>query len=116
MPDHVHLVVSAEHEESDALRFIALAKQLSGYWFKTRFRRRLWQKSMWDRIVGSGEAFRTAISYVILNPVRAGLVLDAMDYPFIGSEVYSREDLIELCRERGPIVDPPGLMAGRSGR
>jgi len=98
MPDHLHLFVSAQAADSNALRFIASAKQLSGYWYKTRFRRRLWQRSTWDRIVRSGDASQTLMRYILLNPVRAGLVAAAMDYPFTGSEVHSREELVEWCR------------------
>ena len=35
------------------------------------------------------------IKYIIENPVRAGLVADAREYPFWGSQVYTREQLLE---------------------
>src|SRR5262245_36410179 len=37
MPDHLHLVVEAQSEASDCLRFIARAKQYSGFYFKKTF-------------------------------------------------------------------------------
>jgi len=122
MPDHLHLFVSAQAEESNALRFIALAKQLSGFWYKSRFHRQLWQRSTWDRVVRSGDTPRILMRYVLLNPVRAGLVSAAMDYPFSGSEVYGREDLIELCRDgwmcrfarRGDVERAAGLKPSGS--
>src|SRR5262249_148078 len=34
MPDHVHLLVYGEHETSDVRAFVALFKQLTGYYYK----------------------------------------------------------------------------------
>jgi hypothetical protein len=35
--------------------------------------------------------------YVVQNPVRAGLVQSPEQYPFMGSSILSREQLIESC-------------------
>jgi putative transposase len=39
MPDHVHLVAEGTRDDSDLLRFIKLAKQLSGFSFRSRAER-----------------------------------------------------------------------------
>src|SRR5688572_2927134 len=51
MPDHLHLLVAGEHEDTDAEKFIRRAKQLSGYYYKQIYREQLWQRSAWDRVL-----------------------------------------------------------------
>jgi len=43
MPDHLHQLVHGRALTSDAKRFILLAKQYSGYYYKKAFKQRLWQ-------------------------------------------------------------------------
>jgi hypothetical protein len=38
---------------------------------------------------------RTVVRYIIENPLRAGLVQSAEDYPFTGSQIYSMKELME---------------------
>jgi len=38
--------------------------------------------------------------YILANPVRAGLVTSVADYPFWGSGVWSRAELIETLFDR----------------
>ena len=42
---------------------------------------KLWQDDYFDRLMRNEKQFRTAIEYVINNPVKAGLV----DWPFVQS-------------------------------
>src|ERR1700704_3576124 len=41
MPDHLHLLLEATSESSDCRRFIARAKQYSGFYYSKEFDRRL---------------------------------------------------------------------------
>jgi hypothetical protein len=41
------------------------------------------------------------IRYVLANPVRAGLVDEVQNYPFLGSDVFDPEALWEFCDLRG---------------
>ena len=41
---------------------------------------------------------RTAIGYVVSNPVRAGLVVSPSEYPYWGSDVYSRAEIVEFLQ------------------
>ena len=61
MPDHVHLIVEATEETSDLKRFIARAKQFSGY------------------VYPQTHHTRDPSRYCLENPVRAGLVRDPSD-------------------------------------
>ena len=95
MPDHLHLLLEGETVDSDADAYVSHAKQASGYWFSREYGERLWQKSSWDRVLRSNEHPWEVIRYMFDNPVRAGLVERAIDYPYSGSLVYEREELFD---------------------
>lgn len=99
MPDHVHQLARGRTATADGRKFIRLAKQYSGFYFKQEFKMRLWQRYGHDRVVRTGDLTRSA-QYIIENPVRAGLVARPEDYPFIGSQTYTVEELIKwaYCR------------------
>ena len=94
MPDHVHLVVVGKQAGAELRRFVSLAKQRSGYEFARVRDGRLWQPSYFDRTLRSNEDIAEIIAYVIRNPVRARLVNDPADYPYWGSQTYSREAIL----------------------
>jgi putative transposase len=85
MPDHVHLLVEGTGDSSDGRRFISLAKQYSGFYFARRFGRRLWQPYGYERVLRNDEATLVVARYILENPIRAGLVEVAEDYPYLGS-------------------------------
>jgi hypothetical protein len=60
----------------------------------------LWQGGFHDHVLRQEEDRRAAIRYLIANPIRAGLVVDVRDYPFWGSGVWSREELIQTLFDR----------------
>jgi putative transposase len=103
MPDHLHLLVEARAEGSDCHRFITRAKQYSGFHFGQTFGQRLWQRYGFERTLRDDESTLTVARYVVENPVRAGLVRQVADYPFVGSNVYRLEDILEAIQiERMP--------------
>lgn len=92
MPDHLHLIAAGQDDETDGRAFIAKSKQLSGFEFRRRTGRHLWQRYAYDRLI-KPDTLLTVVRYVLGNPVAAGLVETAMDYPFSGSEVWDRPTL-----------------------
>ncbi len=81
MPDHLHLLLQAAG--MDVLGFVRS--------FKSWTTRRswaaghagpLWQPGMWDRSVRGPADFAKTLAYVYENPVRAGLVAEAVDRPW----------------------------------
>jgi len=97
MPDHAHLLVEGTREDADLKAFLKGAKQYSGFYFKQKTRNSLWQRYGYERALREDEDTRSVIKYIIENPVRAGLVKVPLDYPFWGSELYSREALLEYA-------------------
>jgi len=105
MPDHVHAVVEGKSEHANLARFVRLAKQQSGFLFVRQTGQRLWQSSYFDRTLQGQDAFTDAVRYLINNPVGARLVDSPSAYPYWGSDLYSREELLEFVSvESGPRV------------
>ena len=96
MPDHAHLLVAGASTDANFPAFMKLAKQRSGFEYSRRTGGRLWQEGYYERVLRAGEGTRGVISYILANPVQAGLVADPIDYPFWGSSVYSREEILDF--------------------
>jgi putative transposase len=89
MPDHLHLVMEGCHQSSDLRRFVKVAKQRVDYTFRTQLGiRNVWQEGYYERVLRSDEATDVVVRYVLNNPVRAGLVERAEDYPFSGAKYW----------------------------
>ncbi len=98
MPDHLHLLVEGMGEESALQPFVSLAKQRSGFAARAFALPRLWQTGYFERVLrGDDDAFNVA-RYVVQNPVRAGLVRAPDEYPFTGSSILSKDQLIGSCQ------------------
>jgi putative transposase len=91
MPDHLHAFVALDHER---LNLASWMKSLKNALSKTLRGRKIssphWQKTFFDHILRSAESYSEKWDYVCNNPVRAGLVDNAEDWPFQG-EVFSLE-------------------------
>ena len=85
MPNHLHLLVTGT-DSFPLKRFMQHFKQLSGYSYKQATGTHLWQTSYWDRVLRSDEGLLATARYIWGNPVRAGLVAEAKDYPFSGPQ------------------------------
>ncbi len=59
---------------------------------------KVWQDSYWDKNIFSERFLRQRLNYIHRNPVRAGLVENAEDYPYSSYRNYALGDhsLIEI--------------------
>src|SRR3990172_4609402 len=89
MPDHLHLLVEGG-PQSDLPQFVKDFKQQTVYAHRRSNSGVLWQKSYYDHILRAEEDVRDTARYIVGNPVRAGLVTIASDYPHSGSFVWGR--------------------------
>jgi REP element-mobilizing transposase RayT len=97
MPDHVHLLVGADG--GDLIGFVKGFKQRTGWWFRNRYMAgslkasptSLWHKSFHDHVARLEEDLFQIATYIVRNPVRAGLVESAAEYPFSGSLVWGQD-------------------------
>ena len=93
MPDHLHQLIHGRSPTANADLFIRKAKQYSGYYFKKSFGAAVWQRYGHDHFVRNTGEVKAIAQYIIENPVRAQLVQRAEEYPFTGSQIYTREEL-----------------------
>lgn len=86
MPDHVHFFCRPQPEAKTLSGFMAAWKQ----WTAKRLIREntctspVWQTEFFDHILRSSESYGQKWDYVRNNPVRAGLVTNAEDWPWQG--------------------------------
>jgi putative transposase len=82
MPDHLHwLLVLGENE--DLSRLVGLFKGRSAREVNKALNRKgpLWQRAFYDHALRKDEDVRKLARYIVANPVRAGIVKRAADYP-----------------------------------
>ena len=94
MPDHLHLLVAGERQDSDLCAFVSRAKQYSGYNFKRQNGKKLWQRYSYEHTLREDIERAATIRYILNNPLRVGLVCDAAAYPFLGSSRYTVAELV----------------------
>ena len=80
MPDHVHLFVRGDRNFTLS-SWIGGLKRAISVALKSQ---RLWQPGFFDHILRSEESYADKWNYVCDNPVRAGLVRSAEDWPYAG--------------------------------
>jgi len=83
MPDHAHFFAAPVHENQNALSVVI------GRWKEWTAKRLaqgpIWQPEFFDHLLRSAESRSEKWDYIRENPVRAGLVQRADDWPFSGS-------------------------------
>jgi REP element-mobilizing transposase RayT len=81
MPDHFHWLIALT--EKPLSEVIARAKSKGNYLVNKSLARTgsIWQRGFHDRALRREEDLKAVARYVILNPVRAGLVRRVGDYP-----------------------------------
>jgi putative transposase len=85
MPDHLHLVVTGKNDLADLVPLVRAFKGASTSVARKMHLINLWQKGYYDHALRDGESLDQAAWYIFLNPVRAGLVERAEEWPYSGS-------------------------------
>src|SRR6266403_693849 len=88
MPDHLHLLLQGYSPSSDLLSFVKTFKHKTTFHFRATTGKTLWQISFFDHILRTAEDLSKTAEYILLNPVRGGLVKRPEDYPY--SRIFSR--------------------------
>ena len=87
MPNHVHLFVSGP-DDFKLGRWIGALKQYLGKRVEVGVSTSpIWQRGFFDHLLPSDESYAQKWNYVRDNPVRAGLVKNADDWPYSGEIV-----------------------------
>jgi len=87
MPDHVHLFVRGNNDFNLA-RWVSGLKRAMSIPLGGTKKRPLWQPGFFDHILRNDESYNQKWEYVRENPVRAGLVSLADDWPYQGEFVF----------------------------
>jgi putative transposase len=83
MPDHAHLLLRITRK--GLVDVVGDFKsRTTRLWWKHGGSGVLWQRSFFDRGIRTAKEFDEAVTYILENPVRAGLVEDWRDYPLFG--------------------------------
>ncbi len=85
MPDHLHLILQGQDEQSDLYATILDFKHSGGIYLWRSHSHYHLQKNFYDHLIRSANELATQLTYVAENPVRRGLVSRWQDYRFIGS-------------------------------
>jgi putative transposase len=87
MPDHLHLFVCGPHDFMLAEWMKGLKRGISNA-CRAHSKRVRWQPGFFDHLIRNDESYGEKWNYVRDNPVRAGLVTIADDWPYQGEIVY----------------------------
>jgi REP-associated tyrosine transposase len=91
MPDHLHAFVVLDDEKVTLSRWMkSLKNSLSKAMRSEKISPPHWQKTFFDHVLRGSESYGEKWEYVSENPVRAGLVDRAEDWPYQG-EVFPLE-------------------------
>ncbi len=93
----------------DVSQFIFSLKQQFSHWYNKQSNRvgTLWEERFRATLIQPGAAVAEVVAYVDLNPVRAGLVGDAKDYPWsqigaaVGGDARARHAIMLLSEKPG---------------
>jgi putative transposase len=88
MPDHVHLFVRGDYNFRLGQWIGALKQALAKAATLSRAEGQIWEEGFFDHVLRSNESYSQKWNYVRENPVRAGLVKSAADWPYQGEIVY----------------------------
>ena len=87
MPDHLHFFVRGD-QNLVLSNWVKGLKRAILEGFPNEQRRSFWQPGFFDHLLRNDESYAQKWAYVRQNPVRAGLVKVAEDWPYQGEIVY----------------------------
>ena len=102
MPDQVHIVAQGARDDSNLRSFVQSWNTTMGFRWRRTHAGPLWQTGYHDHVLRAEDARLGVARYVLLNPVRAGLVENAEDYPFSGSGRYTITQILEAAEDWKP--------------
>jgi REP element-mobilizing transposase RayT len=94
MPNHVHVLLTP-FEGFELSEIVHSIKSYTAHEANKILRRtgEFWQEECFDRLIRNGEHFRSVMSYIEKNPVKARLCREASDWPFSSAWFRKREDV-----------------------
>ena len=85
MPDHVHLFIWCDPSRASLQAWVkAIKNYLSKCLLALHVARPHWQEGFFDHLLRHAESYHEKSTYVLMNPVRAGLCEHMEDWPYSG--------------------------------
>jgi putative transposase len=82
MPNHVHVVLKPHRNLPEILRWLKTATAVRANAIVGRTGQPFWQREYFDRRIRTSKELASVIAYVETNPVKAGFVVCAEDWPW----------------------------------
>jgi putative transposase len=92
MPDHSHILLFGNTDNSDVKMCLNKFKKQTGFWLYQNKPEIKWQKDYYDHILRKEEDLITVLKYILNNPLRAGIVENWKEYKFKGSSIYNLDE------------------------
>jgi putative transposase len=102
MPDHVHALIEGLRPDADFRRFVSMFKQRSAFDYRRAKNRSFWQEGYFDYVLRDDDSLVGIAAYILNNPIRAGLCATMREYPFMGSECYTLDELSDAIQFKPP--------------
>ena len=84
MPDHLHFFCAPNDAVTPFKAWMEYWRNMATKAWPITVDKPLWQRDFWDRQLRKGDSYSEKWNYVQENPVRAGLVNQAKDWPYQG--------------------------------
>ena len=94
MPDHVHMLARGRSDAANLQSLVISWNTRTAYQWRQQHGSRLWQEGYFDRVLRKHDEFFSIARYILMNPVEAGLVTRAEDYPLSGTTGYSMNEIL----------------------
>jgi putative DNA methylase len=106
VPNHVHIVMTPQHAFSEIMRWLKWTTARRANQILGRRAMAFWQDEYFDHWIRDQQDFERIVQYVERNPVAAGLVESAEQWPW--SSANERIDA-DLNRQATRSPAPPGM-------
>ena len=86
MPDHIHAFVALGPHSIPLSKWLkSMENAISKTLINANIQKPQWKKGFFDQLLQSTDSYKEKWAYVRENPVRAGLVANAQDWPYAGT-------------------------------
>jgi REP element-mobilizing transposase RayT len=102
MPDHAHIIPEGRDDNANLRSLMYSWNTRTGFAWRRRTGSRLWQSGYYDHVLRERDNPLGVCRYVLMNPVRAGIVKEPQLYPLSGSSEYTIEDIISAAQDWKP--------------
>ena len=100
MPNHFHGLFESLAADCQFIKFANMFKQRTAFSHRRSCGKALWQAGYFDRVIRRAESTMDVAAYILENPVKASLCAEPREYPFIGSSLYSVDELCDAVAGR----------------